>query len=115
MIIIAKQSWKASRPRSTAIRMKTSFGKIISGGVLMQQREVATAIAVWVLQLATDFADRLSLPRHLDRGQSPARMSRNAPVGSAFVQIVVAIGVARSAMIASDPGPVRTSLSCRLM
>jgi hypothetical protein len=36
MTIIAKQSWKASRPRSTSIRMKTSFGKIISGGVGME-------------------------------------------------------------------------------
>jgi hypothetical protein len=83
--------------------------------VLLQEREITPAVSRWILQLLAYITDGLAFPRHFDRRQLPTRVSRNAPVGSAFVQIVVAIGVARGAMIASDPGPVRTSLSCRLM
>src|SRR5207245_985983 len=58
--------------------MPAKGDEIVLGHVLVQQREVAAAGALGVLQLLTDLSDRLALPGHLDRCQSPTGMSRNA-------------------------------------
>ena len=46
--------------------------------MLVQQRETPSAVALRVLDLSADLAHRFALPRHLDRRQTPARMSRHA-------------------------------------
>src|SRR6202011_4360588 len=53
---------------------------VVLGDVLVDLREVAPAVAVAVLELAADLADRFALPRHFGRRQLPARMARNAAV-----------------------------------
>jgi len=57
--------------------------QIVVRQMLMQLRERAPAIAVLILDLLADLADRLALPRHLERREAPARMTRNALVGRA--------------------------------
>src|SRR5437868_8202423 len=49
--------------------------------MLLQQPERAPAIARRILHLLADLAERFPLPGHLDRGEPPARMARNALVG----------------------------------
>src|SRR5690348_8460804 len=48
--------------------------EIVAGGVIVQARKVAPAVALRILQLSTNLANRLALPRHLDRRQAPARV-----------------------------------------
>jgi hypothetical protein len=47
--------------------------------------------------LPANLTQRLSFPRHLDRGRHPARMSRNAAIRCALVQRKIALGVTRRA------------------
>ena len=54
--------------------------QIILSEVFVQQHQVASAIAVAILQLRTDFARRLPFPCHLDRCEAPARVPRNASI-----------------------------------
>src|ERR1700686_2006134 len=83
--------------------------------MLMQQREVAATVALWVLQLAANFAERLSLPRHLDWGQAPARMSGDATVGRMLRKREVMVRVARAAGISWHADTVVASRNLRPM
>src|SRR5258708_1389733 len=76
--------------------------------MLVQQREITSAVAPRVLDLPADLADRLALPRHLDRRQTPARMS-----GQALERCLltgenrdVAVHVAGAAGVAGHPAAV---------
>jgi hypothetical protein len=46
----------------------------------VQQHQVASAIAVTILQLCADFARRLPFPCHLDRREAPPRMPRDTSI-----------------------------------
>jgi len=61
--------------------------------MLVQKREVAAAVAVGILDLTANLADRLAFPRHFDRGRHPARMPRYAAIRCALVEREVAVGV----------------------
>ena len=58
---IAPKSWIPS-PGDEVIRRE----------VLMEQRQVASAIAAGILELCADFTHRLSLPCHFDGSEAPA-------------------------------------------
>jgi hypothetical protein len=61
---IAPKSWIPS-PGDEVIRRE----------VLMEQRQVASAIAAGILELCADFTHRLSLPCHFDGSEAPAGMT----------------------------------------
>jgi hypothetical protein len=68
--------------------------------VLVQEFEVATAIAIGILQLGADLARRFPLPRHLDRSQTPSRVTGNAFIrGRPFQQRIVRLRVASHALV----------------
>src|ERR1700674_1778758 len=96
-------------------RIPTPRDEVVLRHMLLQQREIAPAIAGWILQLPAYVSNGLAFPCHLDRRQLPAGMPRNAPIGRSLQQIEIAIGVAGYAMIASDPRPVVTALGGRLV
>src|SRR3954447_1547355 len=54
--------------------------EVVLADVLLQQREVAAAVAGGVLELAADLAEALALPGHLQWRHAPARMAGNALV-----------------------------------
>src|SRR5947209_20347043 len=55
--------------------------EVVVRQVLVQLRERAPAVAVLILDLLTNLADRLALPRHFERREAPARMAGDALVG----------------------------------
>src|SRR4051794_36925706 len=55
--------------------------EIVVRQVLVQLRERAPAVAVLILDLLANLADRLPLPCHLERSEAPARMAGDALVG----------------------------------
>lgn len=70
MIIIANESWKASRPRSTSIQARRRFGKIIAGMEnemkLSRSRRVEVAMACGFVLTALVLAGSNWAPaRHL--------------------------------------------------
>jgi hypothetical protein len=76
----------------------------------VQKRQVAAAVSARVLELAANVADRLSLPGHLNGGQSPPWMPRDAAIGRALLQGKVMVRVACAAGIS---GHAITILSAR--
>src|SRR5262249_56832099 len=71
----------ASRSRRAALAWIPRPGDhVVARHVLVQQLEIAAAVARGVLDLPADVADRLALPRHLGRCEAPAPISRNALV-----------------------------------
>ncbi len=52
--------------------------ELIVCDVLLDLGKTATTVAMWILQLPTDGAQRLSLPRHGSRGQGPLRIPGDA-------------------------------------
>src|ERR1700730_13569394 len=112
---LAGQILSAWRGVAAGSRVPAPSDQIVLRHMGLEQREVAPAIAVTILHLPADIADRFAFPRHLDRRQLPAGMSRNAPVGRTLVQSEVVISMARSAMVASDPQPILTTPSRRLV
>src|SRR3954447_3853468 len=68
----------AGRGGATGPRFPRPADEIVVRQMLVQQREIAPAVALRVLDLAADLAHRLALPRHLDRRQAPARMPGHA-------------------------------------
>src|SRR5262249_59548383 len=77
---LAEQLLAAGRGLAPFAGLPRPGDDVVARDVLVQQLEVAAAVAGRVLDLAADGADRLALPRHLDRGETPARIARNAPV-----------------------------------
>src|SRR4051812_48243835 len=59
--------------------------KVITGKVLMEQRQAASAISARVLELGADFAHRFSFPSHFNRSKAPARVTGNAFVCASSV------------------------------
>jgi hypothetical protein len=112
---LAGQILSTGRGVAASSRVPAPSDQIVLRHMRLQQREVAPAIAVTILHLPADIADRFAFPRHLDRRQLPARMSRNAPVGCALVQREVVIGMAGRATVAGDPQPILTTPSRRLV
>jgi hypothetical protein len=72
--------------------------------MLVQQGEVASAIACGILYLSADIARGFSFPCHFNRSQAPARVTGNALV-TRFTrrQRKVVVGVARCAMLTGNP------------
>src|SRR3954469_17096901 len=56
----------------------TPRDQVVMRDVLVQEREIAAAVAGGVLYLLADLARGFSFPGHLDRRQSPARMAGEA-------------------------------------
>src|SRR6266705_503629 len=88
--------------------------QIILREVLLQQRQVASAIAVAILQLRADFAPRLPFPCHFDRRQAPPRMPGDALIagivpddGEIAVRVARAAGIARHAAAVVTAGDGR--------
>ena len=86
---IAPKSWIPS-PGDEVIRRE----------VLMEQRQVASAIAAGILELCADFTHRLSLPCHFDGSEAPAGMTRNALIAGFLHKREVALHVTGAASIA---------------
>src|SRR6478672_3078263 len=59
-------------------RLPGPADEIVVRQMLVQQREIAAAVALRVLNLTADLAYRFALPRHLDRRQAPACMPWHA-------------------------------------
>src|ERR1700685_993316 len=77
----AGERLRARRGRAALARVPRRGDEIVVlGDMLLQRREVAPAVAVLVLELAADVADRLALPAHRDRREAPPRRARNAGV-----------------------------------
>ena len=85
---IAPKSWIPS-PGDEVIRRE----------VLMEQRQVASAIAAGILELCSDFTHRLSLPCHFDGSEAPAGMTRNALIAGFLHKREVALHVTGAASI----------------
>jgi hypothetical protein len=66
--------------------------------MLLQQRQVAAAVARRVFQLPADFANRLALPSHFQRRKAPTGMTGNAFIASGFMQRHIVLGVAFGAV-----------------
>ena len=92
------RSRNGSAPRS---RIPAPGDEIILREVLMEQRQVASAIAAGILELGADLAHRLSFPGHFDRSEAPTGMARNTLVAGGFIQKrEVALHVTGAACIA---------------
>jgi len=81
--------------------------------VFLQQRKGASAIALFVLDLLADLADRFSLPGKLRRRDLPARMAGDALVGRAFAdtdQGEIPLGMAG---LAGEPGDAEAGIAAR--
>src|SRR6266545_6881353 len=63
---VAEQRLRAGSWVASGARLPAPRHQIIVRQVLVQQRKIAAAIAIGILDLAANLADRLALPRHLD-------------------------------------------------
>jgi hypothetical protein len=91
--------------------------QIVFRHMLVQQREIASAIAVAVDQLVANISDGFSFPGHLDRREFPTRMSRNAlkaDAGSGAV-LEILIGMTGRTLIACHAVPAIAARRRRLM
>src|ERR1700730_9858402 len=66
---LAGQILSAWRGVAAGSRVPAPSDQIVLRHMRLQQREVAPAIAVTILHLPADIADRFAFPRHLDRPQ----------------------------------------------
>src|SRR5438552_3254018 len=97
---LTQSSLRSGRWSAAATWVPAPGQQIVVRNVLVQKREVATAIALGVLQLSADLTCRFSLPGHLDRSQAPSRVTRNTFIGGCpFQQRIVALHVARRALV----------------
>src|SRR5712671_1426922 len=77
---LARPLLGAGRRHAAGSRVPAIGHQVVLGDVLVDLRKVAPAVAVAVLELAADVADRLAFPGHLGRRELPARMPRDAAV-----------------------------------
>jgi hypothetical protein len=87
---------------SAFARVPAPSNKVIACGVLVQQRQVATAVALLVFELTANVPQRFPLPGHLDGREVPARVPGNASIRGLLVEREV---VARVAGLAGSDAP----------
>src|SRR5579871_417774 len=88
---------------------------IVISDVIVQELEVAPAVAAGILDLPADVGDRFALPRHLGGRQTPTRIAGNACVGGAFVEREIPFGVTGAAGHAGDADAAFAAEDRRLM
>src|SRR5207244_6955933 len=93
----------ARRRLASFARLPAPGDEVVFRHVLVQELEIAAAVARRILDLPADLADRFPLPRHLERRHAPARMSGDAAVRRALVQREVMLRMTGAAGIAGDP------------
>ena len=89
----AEQRLRARGGIASGARLPAPCNEIVVRQMLVEERKVTTAVAVGILDLATNLAHRLAFPCHLDRGGHPARMARNAAIRCLLVQREIPVGV----------------------
>lgn len=70
---------RAWRRPTTFARVPGPSHQIVRGHVVLDPRQVVTAISCGILELLANLSKRLALPRHGGWGEPPARMARNTP------------------------------------
>src|SRR5262245_8598832 len=85
--------------------------------MLVQQFEIAPAVALWVFDLPADVANGFAFPRHLFWRQLPTGMAGNAPERGLLTRenVQVAIGVTSAAGIAGYAASVDAARRARRM
>src|SRR5712675_50512 len=68
---LAEPLLRSRRGRAPGSRIPAPGDEVILGEMLLQQPQVASAIAGRILELRADLARRLAFPRHLDRREAP--------------------------------------------
>src|SRR5712672_237594 len=100
---LAELLLRSRRGRASGARVPGPGDEVILGEMLLQQRQVASAVPGGILELRADLAHRLSFPGHLDRREAPARMARDACVARFLGQREIALRVTGGAGSARDP------------
>jgi hypothetical protein len=90
------------RGRSARTRMPCPAHQVVLRHVLVEQSETASTVASGFFDLTADLRRRFSLPCHLDRCQSPSRMTGNALVACGADERKILVRVARCARQAGD-------------
>src|SRR5262245_1160751 len=75
---LAEHVLRAGRRLAAAARLPSPGDQLILRQVVVQQFQIAAAVALRVLDLAADLTHRLSFPGHFDRREAPARMTGDA-------------------------------------
>src|SRR4051794_24766322 len=103
-----------SRNGSTAkSRIPAPGNEVILREMLMEKRQVASAIAGWIFELGADFTNRLSFPRHFNRSEAPTGMARDALIAGFLHKRVVTLRVTGAARVAGYADPADSAADRR--
>jgi len=108
---------RAGRGRAAGAGVPPIGDEVVGREVVVDHRELASGVALGVLELAADVADRLAFPRHLARCELPARVARNAAKrrDRAGKEIDRAARMARRARRARNAVAARAALDRRIV